>query len=148
MQNIVPRGKIETNKKTRVGKLRKHHKKKKEKKKTSIRRSSMSGLAIKPGHKTRFNSTVQPTFIETTPCKKARRDFRFSKPSSETKRVRGAVPKHGKTWFGESRTAANNYVITAIRGGGEAVCNRARLRYTDVGRLFPLTIDQCIITRE
>lgn len=28
------------------------------------------------------------------------------------------------------------------------MCNRARLRYTDVGQLFPLTIDQCIITRE
>lgn len=109
----------------------------------------MSALAIKPGRKTRFNSTVQPTFIETTPARKrgAISDFRNPRPA-ETKRVRGAVPKHGKTWFGESRTAANNYVITAIRGGGEAVCNRARLRYTDVGRLFPLTIDQCIITRE
>lgn len=101
VQNIVPRGKIETNKKTRVGKLRKHHKKKKEKKKTSIRRSSMSALAIKPGRKTRFNSTVQPTFIETTPCKKARRDFRFSKPSSgrnETCSWRGSKARENLVW--------------------------------------------------
>lgn len=124
-------------------------KKKEKEKKTSIQRF-LHALFSSNGNKT---NAIKPTLIRLFnrwPTVLLKRSPKTSPPRKRAaiSDFHGAIPKHGKSCFGESSTAANNYVITAIRGGGEAVCNRARLRYTDVGQLFPLTIDQCIITRE